>query len=124
MHLLRKYDVFGYAENDAMFAKKSLGEAVIIHEVNIISETTSFAKGKHHSKNKSKSFDLLLFLEAPPRIELGIRALQAPALPLGHGAILSFKKKGCLKRSFKHPVERITRLELATSTLARWRSTR
>ena len=27
------------------------------------------------------------FLEAPPRIELGIRALQAPALPLGHGAI-------------------------------------
>ena len=25
-------------------------------------------------------------MEAPPRIELGIRALQAPALPLGHGA--------------------------------------
>ena len=22
MHLLRKYDVFGYAENEAMFAKK------------------------------------------------------------------------------------------------------
>ncbi|MBR5783222.1 MAG: hypothetical protein IKY33_03240 [Clostridia bacterium] len=39
MHLLRKYDVFGYAENDAMFAKKSLGEAVIIHEVNIISDS-------------------------------------------------------------------------------------
>ena len=29
-------------------------------------------------------------MEAPPRIELGIRALQAPALPLGHGAVLSF----------------------------------
>ena len=28
-----------------------------------------------------------LFLEAPPRIELGIRALQAPALPLGYGAL-------------------------------------
>ena len=34
------------------------------------------------------------FLEAPPRIELGIRALQAPALPLGHGAgyLISLKK--------------------------------
>ena len=33
-------------------------------------------------------------LEAPPRIELGIRALQAPALPLGHGAeyLISLKK--------------------------------
>ena len=31
------------------------------------------------------------------------------------------EKEGCL---FKHPLERITRLELATSTLARWRSTR
>jgi hypothetical protein len=26
-------------------------------------------------------------MEAPPRIELGIRALQAPALPLGYGAL-------------------------------------
>ena len=43
MHLLRKYDAAHFIRNDAMFAKKSLGEAVIIHEVNIISETTSFA---------------------------------------------------------------------------------
>ena len=47
-------------------------------------------------------------LEAPPRFELGIKVLQTYALPLGYSAIL----------------ERITRLELATSTLARWRSTR
>ncbi len=40
-------------------------------------------------------------MEAPPRIELGIRALQAPALPLGHGAVLSFwENKGAL---FKCP---------------------
>ena len=51
MHLLRKYDVFGYAENDAMFAKNisevtSLGEAVIIsvsviicRKANIIEKT-------------------------------------------------------------------------------------
>ena len=47
-------------------------------------------------------------LEAPPRFELGVKELQSSALPLGYGAVL----------------ERITRLELATSTLARWRSTR
>ena len=35
---------------------------------------------------------LSYFLEAPPRFELGIKALQASALPLGHGAILSFEK--------------------------------
>ena len=47
-------------------------------------------------------------LEAPPGFEPGIKVLQTFALPLGYSAIL----------------ERITRLELATSTLARWRSTR
>ena len=36
MHLLRKYDVAHFIRNDAMFAIL-LGEAVIIHEVNIIS---------------------------------------------------------------------------------------
>ncbi len=48
-------------------------------------------------------------MEAPPRFELGMKVLQTSALPLGYGAIL---------------LERVTRLELATSTLARWRSTR
>ena len=33
-------------------------------------------------------------------------------------------KKGTLKAYLSVPLERITRLELATSTLARWRSTR
>ena len=36
-------------------------------------------------------------MEAPPRFELGIKALQASALPLGHGAILNLKKKGRLR---------------------------
>ena len=48
-------------------------------------------------------------MEVPPRIELGIRELQSHALPLGYGT---------------KEMERLTRLELATSTLARWRSTR
>ena len=49
-----------------------------------------------------------IFLEAPPRFELGVKALQASALPLGYGA-----KK----------MERKTRFELATFALARRRST-
>jgi len=68
MYQLCRYDVMlphnavaPVGRNDAMFAI-SLGEADIIHEVNIISAATSFAEGKHHSKNKSKSFHLLLFL--------------------------------------------------------------
>ena len=59
-------------------------------------------------KNKPTEPKFCGSLEAPPRFELGIKVLQTYALPLGYSAIL----------------ERITRLELATSTLARWRSTR
>ena len=29
----------------------------------------------------------MVFLEAPPRFELGVKALQASALPLGYGAM-------------------------------------
>lgn len=31
--------------------------------------------------------ELRYFLEAPPRFELGVKALQASALPLGYGAM-------------------------------------
>ena len=61
-----------------------------------------------------------------PESNRGIKVLQTSALPLGYGAVLSFVKK-TLKAfdSFKRLLmERVTRLELATSTLARWRSTR
>ena len=64
-----------------------------------------------NKKSPTRTFFILhreTILEAPPRFELGIKVLQTFALPLGYSAIL----------------ERITRLELATSTLARWRSTR
>ena len=44
----------------------------------------------HKHKKKDTMKIVSFFLEAPPRIELGIRALQAPALPLGHGAVFSF----------------------------------
>ena len=39
-------------------------------------------------KRKKQVIKLLAFLEAPPRFELGIKALQASALPLGYGAKL------------------------------------
>ena len=38
-------------------------------------------------KKESKSFDLLFFLEVPPRFELGMTVLQTGALPLGYGTI-------------------------------------
>ena len=72
------------------------------------------------------------FLEAPPRFELGIRVLQTHALPLGYSAgrlyfceiaSISYKSKN-FAPTIARAMERITRLELATSTLARWRSTR
>ena len=37
-------------------------------------------------KQKRQSYDCL-FMEAPPRLELGIKVLQTSALPLGYGAI-------------------------------------
>ena len=55
-----------------------------------------------------------------PDLNWGIRVLQTLALPLGYVTIL--KKTPHLQRLFL--LERTTRLELATSTLARWRSTR
>ena len=70
-------------------------------------------------------------LEAPPRFELGIRVLQTHALPLGYSAVAftfaereHFCKNKSIAPAFARALERITRLELATSTLARWRSTR
>ena len=62
-----------------------------------------------------------------PDLNRGVKALQASALPLGYGAdFILFTKKTLKRISFKRPfiLERVTRLELATSTLARWRSTR
>ena len=80
MHRLRRYDVFCFAQNDvapvgrndAMFAqcavrhtsfaqRTSLGEAVIICR-----RQTSFAEGKHHSKNAPLSVDKSAFLLAHP----------------------------------------------------------
>ena len=59
------------------------------------------------TRKKETRARVSLFLEAPPGFEPGVKDLQSHALPLGYGA-----KK----------MERATRFELATSTLARWRS--
>ena len=90
-----------------MFAKK-ISEATSLGEAVIISVTTSFAEGKHHSKKKSTSKEVLFFLEVPPGFEPGNNG---------------FADRGLTTWLWYH-MERMTRLELATSTLARWRSTR
>ena len=53
MHLLRKYDVARFTRNNAMFAPY-MSEATSLGVAAIISETTSFAEGKHHSKKQHK----------------------------------------------------------------------
>ena len=58
MHLLRKYDVAPDGRNDAMFAIKC-GEAT--HHS---AKPSSFAEGKHHSKNAPLSQDKSAFFVA------------------------------------------------------------
>ena len=80
-----------------------------------------------HKKAVASDAKLATTMEAPPRLELGVADLQSAALPLGYGAILnctlSLSKKCQLNLIGIKRMERMTRLELATSTLARWRST-
>ena len=47
----------------------------------------------HKHKKKDTIFIVSFFLEAPPRLELGIEVLQTFALPLGHGAVFNFIKR-------------------------------
>ena len=58
-------------------------------------------------------------MEATPRFELGVGALQAHALPLGHVATEKVRQLG---RPL-NIMERTTGFEPATPTLARWCST-
>ena len=58
------------------------------------------------SAYSATSANMILIMEAPSRFELEMKVLQTSALPLGYGAI-------------KKIMERETRFELATFTLAR-----
>ncbi len=64
----------------------------------------SLVKSEYMYMQKPQSYDWGFNLEAPPRFELGIKVLQTSALPLGYAA---------------EEMERVTRFELATFTLAR-----
>ena len=80
------------------------------------------------SKNKSTcKSKCSYFWRRHPDLNWGIEVLQTSALPLGYGAVLnctlSLSKKCQLNLIGIKRMERMTRLELATSTLARWRST-
>ena len=59
-----------------------------------------------------------LFWRYRPDLNWRITVLQTGALPLGYGTIWNKERY-----AFLIFLERVTRLELATSTLARWRST-
>ena len=69
MHLLRKYDVARYSRNDAMFAN-SLGEADIIHEVNIISDSDIICRRQTSFQKRTGEKPLILL--GSPRFSLRI----------------------------------------------------
>ena len=52
-------------------------------------------------KNKNSTRLRRVFVEAPPRFELGVKALQARALPLGYGAVALGRKSHIKKWSGK-----------------------
>jgi hypothetical protein len=54
--------------------------------INFVDKLNSFYI-LHKQKNLSKISITEVFMEAPPRFELGIKVLQTSALPLGYGAI-------------------------------------
>ena len=53
---------------------------------NVNIQENLFQQKTQEGKQKRQSYDCL-FMEAPPRLELGIKVLQTSALPLGYGAI-------------------------------------
>ena len=79
-------------------------------------------------KNKALPKKCFIFWRRQSDLNRWIRVLQTHGLPLGYVAVLIFLKKIGHKKLGEFCVlffmERMTRLELATSTLARWRSTR
>ena len=73
------------------------------------------------SKKKSTPFGVLFFLEVPARFELANESFADSCLTTWPR--YRFYKNRNAVRSYFTLLERVTRLELATSTLARWRST-
>ena len=73
-----------------------------------------------YTKNMAASNALLAAIwRCRPDLNWGMKVLQTFALPLGHGTRYETRNAA----AFLIFLERVTRLELATSTLARWRST-
>ncbi len=68
MHLLCKYDVAHFIRNDAMFATL-LGEANIIHEVNIISDSDIICRKANIIEKEKTRFSACLFFFWHPQQE-------------------------------------------------------
>ena len=90
--------VAGCNHHEVMYVinpKEETYKAYALMTYRLQSKRITFAYRRLHTnpsdwiKNKALREEVLYFLEAPPRIELGIKALQASALPLGHGAVLN-----------------------------------
>ena len=91
---------------EKIFDQKPIEDLFLMHESR--SKILSVSETKKDSLHSARIFRFFYMeMEATPRVELGVEVLQTSALPLGYVAIM----------------ERKTRLELATPTLARLCST-
>ena len=100
-------------------SKRKTSEAASLAKPTSLSKITSFAVGKHHSKKALPK--QCFFCGGATRIRTGESRICSP-LPY-HLAMAPYKICGRNTARKSVLLERLTRLELATSTLARWRST-
>ena len=86
-----------------------------------VHRTSAFRSSNPPEPTKKETHQTVCFFlwRYRPDLNWRITVLQTGALPLGYGT--NNMKYGTL--SVPYFLERVTRLELATSTLARWRST-
>ena len=100
--------------------------AIVRHNANCVTEkdlkkhAIEFNFLLSEVKEKSERTCARIFWRCWPDLNWRITVLQTGALPLGYSTM--YKNRNAT-RSYSILLERVTRLELATSTLARWRST-
>ena len=83
----KHYNVYTIGVTSFCVRKRNEVDSKLSNEVLALLVTLLCPCGHKHKK-QSTSGEVLYFLEATPRLELGIRVLQTHALPLGYVATL------------------------------------
>ena len=120
----KHYIVYTIGVTSFCVRKRNEVDSKLSNEVLALLVTLLCPCGHKHKKLRT-SYEVLNFLEATPGFEPGNQGFADPRLTTWLCRRILLRKKGHKKDfSVSFLLERMTRLELATSTLARWRSTR